>query len=418
MVPLKAAELLDTKIATLEGVIKRSLALSSDTSIGFAETVLQSRSGLFDEIGGAASDLHYGGIPALARAGFLACSRADFDTEGFARAVDRLRGRPSGGREQLRDDDLAVLGIAAGIVAINNTDGEAKNRRAWLLAIASETAEPNVWSHRARMLAADLLDSAGRMRADPRGSPDALAADLVLRNAWPTAFASVAPITAEQRRQLMEALLSTPLPTDGELERAAVWLAALTLLVRKVSAELVPDVDTLLETLKATQSALRRWVWDAKPNRSGIAPARWLIDSEAHVQAFLWAILEPRFGDQLVDEQYLPGYGQKQPRFDFGVTGLKTIVEVKIARSVSDFTKIEEEVAGDLGVYFSDLARYDRMAVYVYDDSDLAHAERYDTLCSALMQRDARIKDVIVVRRPGMIPGRSKRQAYASNGHS
>ena len=209
----------------------------------------------------------------------------------------------------------------------------------------------------------------------------------------------------------MEALLSTPLPADGELERAAVWLGALTLLVRRISAELVPDIDALVETLRATQSALRRWVWDAKPNRNGIAPARWLIDTEAHVQAFLWAVLEPRFGDELVDEQYLPGYGQLQPRFDFGITGLKTIVEVKIARTASDLVRIEEEVAGDLGLYFSDPTRYDRLVVYIYDDCDHACVERYDTLRATLLHRDMRIKDVIIVRRPSMIPDRAKRQA-------
>ena len=210
----------------------------------------------------------------------------------------------------------------------------------------------------------------------------------------------------------MEALLTSPLPTDGELERAAVWLEALTVLVRRISAELVPDIDTLVDTLRATQSALRRWVWEAKPHRHGVAPARWLIDTEAHVQAFLWAVLEPRFGDWLVDEQYLPGYGQMQPRFDFGVTGLKTIVEVKIARSVIDFAKIEEEVAGDLGVYFSVPMRYDRLVAYIYDDCDVARAERYDTLRTALLQRDTRISDVIIVRRPSMIPDRSGRQAW------
>jgi hypothetical protein len=375
--------------------------------------VLQSRPGLFDQIAAADSNLVYGGIPALARSGFLSCGHSGADAESFTKAVDRLRGRPSGGREQLRDDDLAVLGIAAGIAATEGTGRAATDRRTWLLGIASETADPNAWSHRARLLAADLLDGAGRVRADPRGGADALAMDLVLRNAWSSAFASVVPVGAKQRQQLMEALLSTPLPAVGELERAAVWLAALTILVRRISAELVPDVDTLVETLKSTQSALRRWVWDEKPNRAGIAPARWLIDSEAHVQAFLWAILEPRFGDQLVDEQYLPGFGQKQPRFDFGVTGLKTIVEVKIARSAGDFAKIEEEVAGDLGLYFSDPARYDRMAVYIYDDSDLAHTERYDTLRTALLQRDGRIRDVIIVRRPGILPNRNKRQTWA-----
>jgi len=211
----------------------------------------------------------------------------------------------------------------------------------------------------------------------------------------------------------MEALLSTPMPADGDMERAAIWLAALRHLVRRISTALVPTYESLAETLKAAQSALRRWVWDSKPNRQGIGPARWLIDDESHVQAFLWAILEPRFGDDLVDEQYLPGFGQKQPRCDFGVIGLKTIVEVKIVRSAADFPKIEEEVAGDLGLYFSDPERFDRMIVFVYDDSDKVHPERYDTLRSALQLRDERVNDVIIVQRPGMIPGRSLRGPWA-----
>jgi hypothetical protein len=130
------------------------------------------------------------------------------------------------------------------------------------------------------------------------------------------------------------------------------------------------------------------------------------------VQAFLWAILEPRFGDQLVDEQYLPGYGLKQARFDFGLTSLKTIVEVKIARRAGDFSKIEEEVAGDLGLYFSQPERFDRMVVYIYDDSDRPHAEHYDTLRSALKQRDTRIVEVIVVLRPGKLPNRNSRAPW------
>jgi hypothetical protein len=415
VVSLNAATILDGRVAALAAAIVRSLPHASETSIGFIQAILPNRRELFIHAAAATGgDLDYGGIPALARTGFLALATVNFDADAFAKAVDRLRGRPRGGRDQLRDDDLALLGIATGIAAAKDAEGIGTDRRRWLLDIAGETADPNAWSHRARQLSADLLDGAGRLRADPQNGPDTLAIDLVLRHRWPQAFATVRPIGAERRQDIMAALLSSPLPADGELERAAIWLATLDLLVRRMSAELVPDFDTLVETLKATQSALRRWIWDAKPNRNGIGPARWLIDAESHVQAFLWAILEPRFGDQLFDEQYLPGYGQKQPRFDFGVSGLKTIVEVKIARNAGDFSRIEEEVAGDLGLYFSDPARYNRMVVYIYDDSDVVHTERYDTLRSALKQRDARIGEVVIVQRPGMIPARKKRGPWIS----
>jgi hypothetical protein len=411
VVPLSPADVLQAKLAALEAIVDGSLSLASETSLGFAEAILSGRAALFAGTS-SAGDLDYGGIPALAHAGYMATSRAPFDAAKFSRAVDRLRGRSRGGRDQLGPDDLALLGIATGIAAAGNADGQSAERCRWLLDIATENAEPNAWSNRARQLAADLLDGAGRLRADPPSSADALALDLVLRHRWPNAFSTVAVLGAEQRQHLMTALLTSSNPAQGELERGATWLAAIDLLVQRISAELVPDYSSLVAMLEATQSAFRRWVWDAKPNRAGVGPARWLIDSEAHVQAFLWAILEPRFGDGLVDEQYLPGFGQKQPRFDFGIRGLKTIVEVKIARSSSDFSRIEEEVAGDLGLYFTDPQNWDRMVVYIYDDSNTPHSERYDTLRSALLQRDARIRDVVFVQRPGMIPPRNKRAAW------
>jgi len=412
VVPLNHARILEAKLVALEAIVAGSLPLASETSRGFAEAVLPDRTALFANAPALPGDLDYGGIPALARAGYRATSGAGFDADAFLRAADRLRGRSRGGRDQLGPDDLALLGIAAGIAAAGDADGLGAERRKWLLDIASENVEPNAWSNRARQLAADLLDGAGRLRADPQPSTDALATDLVLRQRWPDAFATVPPIAAERRQVLMAALLSSPSPAQGELERAAIWLAALDLLVRRMSSELVPDYNSLVAMLEATQSAFRRWVWDARPNRSGIGPARWLIDSEAHVQAFLWAILEPRFGDGLVDEQYLPGYGQKQPRFDFGIRELKTIVEVKIARRPDDLSRIEEEVAGDLGLYFTNLQIWDRMVVYIYDDSNVPHSERYDTLRSALLQRDPRIRDVVFIQRPGMIPPRNRRAPW------
>lgn len=413
MVPLNAAEILEAKLTALQAIVSSSLPLASETSIGFAQTVLLDRGSLFAAAPGS-GDLDYGGIPALAHTGYLAARGLGFDGASFIRAVDRLRGRARAGRDQLGPDDLALLGIATGIAATADIDSHSGARRKWLLDIANENAAPNAWSNRARQLAADLLDGTGRLRSDPQGSADAMAIDLVLRQCWPVAFSTVPPITAGQRQKLIAALLTSANPAHGELERAAIWLAALDLLVKRMSVELVPDYSSLVAMLEATQSAFRRWVWDAKPNRKDIAPARWLIDSEAHVQAFLWAVLEPRFGEHLVDEQYLPGFGQKQPRFDFGLRCFKTIIEVKLIRSPSDFARIEEEVAGDIGLYFSDARNWDRMVVYIYDDSNMPQAERYDTLRSALLGRDQRIRDIVFVQRPSMIPPRNQRGPWRS----
>ena len=409
MVSLTPATILEARIAALSKSLDSSWAFASDTSIGFAQTILSLTAAPLPSLEPPGDQLTYGGIPALARAGFQSLH---FDAGKFLQAVDRIRGRPKSGREQLGNDDIALLGIANGLARCDGSDQATVARKRWLLDIVAETAHAVAWSHRARQLAGDLLDGAGRLRADPTEDPNARAMDLVLRNHWPEPYSRTALVGPEERREIITALLSSELPPDGELERTAIWLASLHLLVQRMATDLVPDYNTLVEALKATQSALRRWVWDERPNRSDIGPARWLIDDESHVQAFLWAVLEPRFGDQLFDEQYLPGYGLKQARFDFGLANLKTIVEVKIARTARDFTKIEEEVAGDLGLYFSESDRYDRMVVYVYDDSDRPHPEQYDTLRSALKQRDRRIVDVIVVLRPGKMPNRNARQPW------
>jgi hypothetical protein len=414
VVPVTSATILEARIDALAANVRSSWAFASDTSIGFAQAILV---GIADNVPASepvGDQLTYGGIPAVARVGFQASIHAaDFDAASFLQGVDRISGRPKNGREQLRHDDIAMLGIANGLSRCDGSDSATADRKRWLLEIIAETGHHVAWSLRARQLAGDLLDGAGRLRADTTDDPNARALDLVLRNAWPQPYHRTSLIGAEERREILSALLTTKAPPDGELERNTVWLASLHLLAKRMASEIVPDFNTLVEALKATQSALRRWVWDERPNRSGIGPARWLIDDESHVQAFLWAILEPRFGDQLVDEQYLPGYGLKQARFDFGLTNLKTIVEVKIARKAGDFSKIEEEVAGDLGLYFSQPERFDRMVVYIYDDSDRPHAEHYDTLRSALKQRDTRIVDVIVVLRPGKLPNRNARAPWA-----
>lgn len=88
-------------------------------------------------------------------------------------------------------------------------------------------------------------------------------------------------------------------------------------------------------------------------------------------------MLYPIYRDSLRDEQYLLGFGLKQSRYDLAVVSLETIVEVKFAREPRDFEAIEEEIAGDLGLYFADPRILKRMVVYVYDDCDDATPERY-----------------------------------------
>lgn len=199
----------------------------------------------------------------------------------------------------------------------------------------------------------------------------------------------------------------------SDVPRAAVWLCALDRLIAGATTSLVPSVSDTARILRSVQHALKRWRWESQSTRRGVIPARWLIDDEYDVQALLWAILYPIYQSALVDEAYLPNWGNVQPRVDLGVTTLKLIIEVKIAREPRDFAKFEEQIAGDLGLYFKVTSQFDRMIVFVYDDCDKAHPERYQSLTNALMQRE-RIEDVIVVRRPSMIPRRGQRKIEES----
>jgi hypothetical protein len=121
-------------------------------------------------------------------------------------------------------------------------------------------------------------------------------------------------------------------------------------------------------------------------------------------------VLYPVFREHLVEEEFLRGSVLQQPRTDFGITSLKLIIEAKILRHESDFKAVEEQIAGDLGLYFSEGNRYDRLLVYIYDDCDQHRPELYAVLQHALKGRDARIEDVVIVRRPHVMPSRKDRR--------
>jgi hypothetical protein len=183
------------------------------------------------------------------------------------------------------------------------------------------------------------------------------------------------------------------------------------MLAADFAASAVPDAHQVVRILAATQGSFRRWRWESKATRKGAMPARWLIDKEADIQAFLLAVLYPYFGDQLEDEQYLQGFGLRQGRFDFAITSLRLIVEVKVIRISGDVDDLEAQIADDLSLYFKSTSPFDSMIVYVYDDRDVPEPERYPTIRDALKRRSERITDVVLIRRPSMIPDRGSRSA-------
>ena len=235
------------------------------------------------------------------------------------------------------------------------------------------------------------------------------ALDLCLWRTWPDVLWNVEHPDTGRRRELFRRLLSSPVPQPGEMICAASWLVALEVLTDEIAAVAVPDATQVAQILAATQGSFRRWRWEEKATRQNTIPARWLIDKEPDVQAFLLAVLYPYFTGQLEDEQYLRGFGLRQGRFDFAITSLGLIVEVKVMRTSGDVNGIEAEVADDLALYFREGNPFRTMIVYIYDDRDRPEPEKYSLIQTALRQRSDRIVDVVIVQRPSIIPNRNQR---------
>ncbi|MXW13738.1 MAG: hypothetical protein F4120_10395 [Rhodothermaceae bacterium] len=359
--------------------------------------------------------------PALACAGYIFGCGDDTLIEAhmfekFIRCIDQQHDRSPGRQTELAGNSIALLGIADGLKSIETwgqTDSEqleaAKNQVRELL---EHRGEQDMSMRRVRLLASDLLNMQGRFGTSLTQSTDIREAafDLCLWHGWPDVLRNVEQPNTDQRRELFTALLTEQTPDSGDLLHAVSWLCALEVLSSDFAAMVVPDKHDIVRILASTQGSFKRWRWEERGTRTGTAPTRWVIDKESDVQAFLLAVLYPFFRDQLRDEQYLQGFGLRQGRFDFAITSLGLIIEVKMMRKAGDINKIESEIADDLTLYFNDTSPFTNMIVYIYDDCDKPKSEKYPTICDALKKRSDRIIDVVVIPRPSMIPNRNERR--------
>jgi hypothetical protein len=380
-----------------------------------AETPFKSEESLRFNLETASLSAHYGGVPTAAYLGYGISHLPTSDLSDETRdkcweTIKRLHSRSGIALNEFIHDDISVLGVVDGISTLNVLGISDEGFRRWLVQLIEREQIVDSWPGRLRALSAELLEERGRLQTRlTQENPLTLALDLCLQNCWPQVYKQSATLDQSTQQKLMKILLIESPPEVGDLEKSVIWLQALNLLAQQTVVSLLPSISDTVKILRNTQAALKRWVWDEKSKRKNTSPAHWLIDDEYHVQSFLWATLYPVFREKLVDEIVLSGCELLQPRADFGITNLKLIIEVKILRTKADFTNFEEQIAGDLGIYFSEPDRFDRMIAYFYDDCDTHYPELYEILGGALQRRDARIEDVVFVRRPSMIPSRSSR---------
>ena len=371
--------------------------------------------------------VRFDGYPELARAGYtLACVSGPqvnaATANKFLYCIEQQRSRPAAKQAELAGDSVALLGIADGLRTVSNAVERDTERfeaaRTWVRQLLERHGGSDTRLGQVRLLARGLLEEQGWLGRQLAQSDDAMVAalDLCLQRSWPEVLRNLVQPDLDKRQNLLKALLTTQLPSEGNLLYAAIWLSALDVLAQGVAVATVPDANHVAQVLAETQGSFRRWRWEEKATRQNTMPARWLIDKEADVQAFLLAVLYPYFRGQLEDEQYLQGFGLRQGRFDFAVTGLGLIVEVKVIRKPSDVNRLEAEIADDLSLYFKEGNPFETMIVYIYDDRDKPEPENYLAIGNALKRRSERISDVVIVRRPSMIPDRDNRQPVGRGG--
>ena len=161
--------------------------------------------------------------------------------------------------------------------------------------------------------------------------------------------------------------------------------------------------STVSQVLTQFESCLRRWRWDSSDLKT---PVRWPIRSEREVQDILWLMLRGVLHD-LEDEDTLPKFGHSTYRADLGIPSLGLLIEVKFARTATDFKTIEKQVLEDVEPYRRSPERYREILVFIYDDS--CSVQEHETTRRALRSVPG-IADVLIVSRPSHLPTAADRR--------
>ena len=295
------------------------------------------------------------------------------------------------------NDPDQVVGIA---LAVNAVRDDLSTAHAWIAGVLQDpklrpaTLLLHIFQEHAR----HLVRTACTPLSDPRSTEDP--ADLAGLQ-W---LATMAPHAGSRDtrdiRDLYSRILSAIMTGRvGQVSapRAALLLRAVTHIITTSIDEIVLGPSHVGIILDRFEDAMRRWRFDADDLAQAI---RWPITSEREVQDILWVILRPVF-DDLVDEETLRKVGHSSYRADFGIPSLGLLIEVKYARKASDFKLFEKEIMEDYLAYLKENGPYQRMAVFIYDES--ASVQEHGTTRNAILAFD-NITDVIIVSRPSHLP--------------
>lgn len=352
----------------------------------FKAWVLEDEAGLRQQVGRAVAFTGQARHPEhVAALGYGAAAQLLEDSEiALLRdELEHLSGRDffAPGRPlRFEADGVGLLGVALG-AASADAGGP------WLRTLvtkASSTADP--WQQ-GLIRAARFASGETGLRISP---PD-LALVLAVRNLG---------TSHEEDRDAAWRMAAQMTPHDDGVTRDAVRLAVFeSILTRQAHVAIggagTGDLKTLLGN---AGRSLKLWQYEEKGRTPKSAAGRWEIENEYHVQALLWTILAPVFGD-LEDEENLPSVGHKHPRADLGIPSLRTIIEVKFMRSSGQraCADVIEQIAADASLYLSKPGPYDNIIAVVWDDC--SQTEQHHELSSGL-ESIRGISAAVIIPRP------------------
>jgi hypothetical protein len=241
-------ELLANRRNTLMEIIRSGLNKSEPHSASFVLRVLNDNYAKEANLEGnhGSGQAAYGGYPEVASLGYSISTgypQAATAQSQFLQGIERLQIRSSRALQPLVGDDVALLGIADGLATLDLGQPKMRSGKEWLLGLIN-TSHQQIWSSRMRLLAGDLLDKRGRLRALPSENTDVTseALELVLREVWQDSYSSI-PVPDQQKCQWLLGELLRNNPPDGDIEKSAIQLRAIDLLVARTSIALFPELN-------------------------------------------------------------------------------------------------------------------------------------------------------------------------------
>lgn len=318
----------------------------------------------------------------------------------FSQAIDQLKGRKlfNGSHTTFPYNPLVFLGLSLG--AKNLISTKRQSYTDWLLSVLRERKKKGKISLINELfyncIEALLNDQAIVVSAGKFDSLETLSLLLFGYKRGYLKFHNHNKDISSIRKNILNLLIQTEISNISPENAALIWHGANESLFGGIS-RLIDSPSHLSLLLSKFQAAMKRWRFDSEELKD---PIRWPIHGEREVQDIIWLMLRSYF-DDIVDEENLPKFGHSSYKPDFALPNLNVLLEVKYARSASDFKKIEKEIMEDSVGYMANASKYNKIIVFIYDNS--CSVQEHEETRRALMQIDS-IEDVIIVSKPSQLP--------------